>query len=120
MEGGERESLIRNLVSFWEKEGNDGKKSQSVVIGGGVLLVLEVATLLGKSDEIGEDHPTNADVIERVDRTGLDVLSVVVVETPLDGVPEVVHREIGLQLRRHFLHLQSFDLFVRVPHRHFH
>ena len=50
----------------------------------GVLLMLEVATLLGESDEVGEDHATKADVIERIDGIGLDVLGVVAVQTPLD------------------------------------
>ena len=64
----------------------------------GVLLMLEVATFLGESDEVGEDHATKADVIERIDGIGLDVLGVVVVQTPLDRILHVIQAE-------HWLHV---------------
>ena len=47
----------------------------------GMLLVLEVATLVGESDEVREGHASEADMEERLDGAGLDVLVVVVIET---------------------------------------
>ena len=47
----------------------------------GMLLVLEMATLVGESDEVREGHASEADVKERIDGACLDVLVVVVIET---------------------------------------
>lgn len=47
----------------------------------GMLLVLEMATLIGESDEVREGHAIEADMKERIDGAGLDVFVVVVVET---------------------------------------
>lgn len=85
----------------------------------GVLLMLEVATLLRESNEVGEDHATKADVIERIDRTGLDVLGVVVVQTLLDRVLRKVDAQHRLHVLWHLAHLQPSDLAVKLPHRHF-
>ena len=85
----------------------------------GVLLVLEMATFLGKSDKVGEDHATKADMVERVNRAGLDVLGMVVVQTSLHRLLRVVDREHRLHVFGQFLHLHALDFVVDVPPRHF-
>lgn len=72
-----------------------------------VLLVLKVATLLRKSYKVGEDHPTEADVKERIRRASLDVFGVIIVQSPLDGILDEGDRQHRLDLIRHLLHLQS-------------
>lgn len=47
----------------------------------GMLLVLEMATLVRESDEVRESHASEADVEERLDGACLDVFVVVVIET---------------------------------------
>lgn len=47
----------------------------------GVLLVLEMAALVGESDEVREGHASEADMKERIYGASLDVLVVVVIET---------------------------------------
>lgn len=54
-----------------------------------VQLVLEVAALLGESHEVGEGHAAEADMVKGVDGAGEDVLLVVVVQAPVDGVLDV-------------------------------
>lgn len=85
---------------------------------GVVLLMLEVATLLGESDEVREDHAAKADVVERIDRAGLDVLGVVVVQPLLDRVLHKVNGEHRLHVAWHLAHLQPPDLAVELPQRH--
>lgn len=85
----------------------------------GVLLVLEMATFLGKSDKVGEDHPTEADMVERIDRAGLDVLGIVVVQTSLHRLLHVVDRQHRLHVVGQFLHFHPLDLVVEIPPRHF-
>lgn len=84
----------------------------------GVLLVLEMAAFLGKSDEVGEDYATVADMQERVNGASLDVLGMVVIQSFVDRFLDVVDCEHGLDVCREFLHLQASDLVVEVPHRH--
>ncbi|QCE13472.1 Phosphoinositide-binding clathrin adaptor [Vigna unguiculata] len=49
---------------------------ESVVLLGVLLNVLEVAALVGESDEVGEDHAAEADMENGIGRIGLDVLGV--------------------------------------------
>lgn len=85
----------------------------------GVLLVLEMAAFLGESDEVGEDHSAEADMQERINGAGLDVLGMVVIQAFVDGFLDVIDCEHGLDVCREFLQLQAFDLVVEVPHRHY-
>ena len=57
----------------------------------GVLLVLEMAALVGKSDEVRKDHPTKADMVKRVDGVCLNVLGMIIVQTPLNSFLHVIH-----------------------------
>ena len=84
----------------------------------GVLLVLEMAAFLGKSDKIGENHATEADMQERINGASLDVLSIVIIQALVDRFLDVVDCEHGLEVCREFLHLQASDLVVKVPQRH--
>lgn len=56
-----------------------------------MLLVLEMATLVGESDKVGESHTIKADMKERIDGAGLDVFVVVVIETFLHRVLHGLH-----------------------------
>lgn len=47
-----------------------------------LLLMLKMATLMGKRDKVGEDHPSNADMEQRLNRTRLNVL----VDVPIHGL----------------------------------
>ena len=84
-----------------------------------VLLVLEMAALFGQSNEVGEDHATEANMVERVDGTGLDVLSVVVIQASHDGILRILDREQWLHMTGQFLQLEAPNLVVEVPPRHF-
>lgn len=84
----------------------------------GVLLVLEVATLLGKSDEVREDHAAEAHMEKRIDRVGLDVLGVVVVQALLHCLLHVIEGQHRLYVAGQFRHLQPLDLVVESL-RHF-
>ena len=84
----------------------------------GVLGVLEVAALLGKSDEVGEDHASEADMEERIDGAGLDVLGVVVVQASLHSLLGIIDGQHRLNVVGQFLHPQPLDLVVESPHRH--
>ncbi|KAL0441263.1 UNVERIFIED_CONTAM: hypothetical protein Sradi_0065200 [Sesamum radiatum] len=88
-------------------------------MGAVLLLMLEVSALLWQGNEVGEDHPTKADVIKRVNGAGLDVLGMVIIQTTLDAVLEVIDGEHGLKVGRQFLHLHALYLVVEGPHRHF-
>ena len=85
----------------------------------GVLLVGKMATLLGKGDKVREDHTAEADMVERLNGVGLDVLGVVAVETLSNGVLDVAHRKHRLHLVRNLLDLHPPQLVEEVPHRHF-
>lgn len=85
---------------------------------GGVLLVLEVAALLGEGDEVGEDHPSDADVEEGLDGACLDVLLDVAIHRFIRRLLDVGPRESRLQMRWELADLQSLDLVVERPHRH--
>lgn len=84
-----------------------------------VLLVFEVATLFGQGNEVGEDHSTKADMVDRVDGARLDVLCVVIVHGLADRLLYVVDRKHRLNVGRQILHLHPLYLVVEVPHRHF-
>ena len=72
-----------------------------------VLQVVKVATLLRESDEVGENHSTQADVIKRLDGTDLDAFVVVIVHSPFDRILHVLHAQHRFRLRRHVLQLHS-------------
>lgn len=78
----------------------------------------EVAALLGEGDEVGEDHPSEAYVVEGIDGARLDVLVMVLVETLRDRLLQVVQRHHRLQVPRQLPHLQPLDLVEEAPHRH--
>lgn len=83
-----------------------------------VLLMLEMAALLGESDEVGEKHAAEADVIERLNGVSVDVLGVVVIQSPLHRTLDVIDGHHRLQKRRHFLQFHPLYLVVESPHRH--
>lgn len=93
-------------------------KGESVVRFGGVLLVFEVAALVGESDEVGEDHAAVTDMEDRLGWAGLDVLLAVVVETSLDGTLYVVERQHRLHVLWQLRHLLPLYLVVEPPQRH--
>lgn len=84
-----------------------------------LLLVLKVATLLRKSDQVREDHTAKTDVIEGFSRASLDVLSMIVVQSPLEGVLKVINSQHRLELGRNLLHLHSPQFVEQIPHRHY-
>ena len=92
-------------------------KSKAMFLG--MLLVPEVATIFGQREEIGEDHIIEADMVERVNRAGLNVLCVVVMYASLHSILRVLYRKQWLDVVRQFLHLQALDLIVEVSPRHF-
>lgn len=83
-----------------------------------MLLVSEMATLVGKSDEVREDHPSIKDMKKRLNRICFDVLFAVVVQPSLDGVLEVSEGEHRFDVSRDLGHLLSPDLVVKSPQRH--
>ncbi|KAF4393849.1 hypothetical protein F8388_018340 [Cannabis sativa] len=85
----------------------------------GVLLVLEMAALFGQSDEVGEDHSTEADMVERIDGTGLNVLSVVVIQASHYSILRTRDRDHWLHVIGQFLQLQAPNLVEEVSPRHF-
>lgn len=84
----------------------------------GVLQVLKVTAFLGERDEVGEDHPSEANMVKRINGIGLNVLSVIVVQSSLKSILHVADGEHRLQMLGQLLHLQTLDLVVEVPHRH--
>ena len=60
------------------------KKSVAASMFLGVLQMLEVTAFLGESDEVGEDHASDANMINGFKGAGLDVLGVVVVQSSLN------------------------------------
>lgn len=78
-----------------------------------------MAALLGESDEVREDHAAKTDMVERLDRAGLDVLRMVVVQSSLDRFLHVIEREHRLQVARKLLYLHPLDLIVELTHCHF-
>ena len=57
-----------------------------------VLEVLVVAALLGKINEVGQNHAAEANMVEWIRRTGFDVLGVVVIQSAVKGVLDVIER----------------------------
>ena len=55
----------------------------------GVLLVGKMAALLRESNEVREDHTAKADMVERLNGVGHDVLGMVVVDTLSNSVLDV-------------------------------
>jgi len=88
------------------------------VASGVLLLVLEVAALLGKGDEVGEDHPADADVEEGLDGAGLNVLFDVAIDGLIRRLLDVAPGELGLEVARQLADLQPLDLVVESSHRH--
>lgn len=113
-----RSNLVKNQyrieLNTSTLEDRNGNRSMAL----GMLLMLEMAALLGESDEVGEKHAAEADVIERLDGVSLDVLCVVVIQSPLHRTLDVIHGHHRLQVFRHFLHFHPLNLVVESPHRH--
>lgn len=86
--------------------------------GGGGLLVLEVAALVGEGDEVGEDHAADADVEEGLDGARLDVLLDVAVHGLVRALLDVIPREPRLQVPGELPHLHPLDLVVERAQRH--
>lgn len=84
----------------------------------GVLLVFKVATLFGKGDEVGESHASEADVVDGINGAGLDVLGMVIIQSPLHSTLRVTHGEHRLEVSPHLFHSHALDLVVKVSHRH--
>ena len=85
---------------------------------GGVLLVLGVAALLGEGDEVGEDHATEVDMVERLDGACLDVLLDVAINRLVRALLVVIPLQLGLQVRGKLPHLHPLDLVVERSQRH--
>lgn len=83
-----------------------------------LLLMCEVAALLRQVNEVGEDHPTEADVVERGNGIGFDVFVVIIIEATLDGVLHITDGEVWLQVGGQFRHLHSLDPVVEIPQSH--
>jgi len=84
----------------------------------GMLLVLKVAAFLRECNQVGKDHSTIADMEERLNGAGLNVLGMVVVQPSLKCILQIVGGKHRLHMFRHLLHLQALDLAVEFPHRH--
>lgn len=84
----------------------------------GMLLVFKVSTLFGKRDEVGEGHPTKADMVERINGAGLNVLGMVIIQASADSFLQVIDGEHWFEMRRQIFHFQTFDLVVEILHRH--
>lgn len=89
-----------------------------MVASGVLLLVLEVAALMREGDEVGEDHPTYADVEEGLDGASLDVLLDVAVDGLIGSLLHVVPFQLGLQVSRELANPEALDLVVESSHRH--
>ena len=84
----------------------------------GMLLVLKVAAFLRECNQVGKDHSTIADMEERLNGAGLNVLGMVVVQPSLKCILQIVGGKHWLHMLRHLLHLQALDLTIEFPHRH--
>ena len=85
----------------------------------GVLLgVLEVAALVGESNEVGEDHAAVADMEDGIGGAGFNVLGMVIIEASLNRLLDVVQRQHRLHVLRNLAHPLPLDLVVESPHRH--
>lgn len=85
---------------------------------GVLLLVLEVAALLGEGDEVREDHAADADVEKGLDGAGLDVLLNVAVHGLVGRLLDVLPRKLRLQIAREIPHPHPLDLVIQRSHRH--
>jgi nucleotide-binding universal stress UspA family protein len=83
-----------------------------------LLEVGEVGALPGQIDEVGEDHPSDADVVERVRRARVDVLLDVAVDGLVGALLDVVPGQARLQVSRHVADLHAPDLVVQGTQRH--
>lgn len=83
-----------------------------------LLEVGEVGALPGQIDEVGEDHPSEADVEERVRRARVDVLLDVAVDGLIGALLDVVPGQARLQVSRHLADLHAPDLVVQGTQRH--
>jgi hypothetical protein len=83
-----------------------------------LLAVGEMGALPGQRDEVGEGHPAEADVEERVRLARLDVLLDVAVDGLVSALLDVLPGEPRLQVRRHLADLHAPDLVVQGSQRH--
>lgn len=83
-----------------------------------MLLVLKVASFLRECKQVGEDQPTKTDMVKWVDGVGLDVLSMIGVQSSMYCTLQIVDGEHRLHMVRQFLNFQSLDLIVEVPQCH--
>lgn len=58
-------------------------------------------------------------MVQRFNGAGLYVLGLIVVQSSLNSLLDVVDGHHRLQMAGQLLHLQTLDLVVEVPHRHF-
>lgn len=77
-----------------------------------------MGALPGQVDEVGEGHPAEADVEDRVRGAGLDVLFDVAVDRLVGALLDVAPGEARLEVRRHLAHLHRADLVVQGTQRH--
>ena len=84
----------------------------------GMLLMLKVAAFLRECNQVGKDQSTIADMEERLNGAGLNVLGMVVVQPSLKCILQIIGGKHWLHMFRHLLHLQALDLAVEFPHRH--
>lgn len=57
-----------------------------------MLFVLEVASLFWEGNEVGENHASKADMEQRVNGTGFDVFSMVIIQSLFDSILRVIDR----------------------------
>lgn len=73
---------------------------------------------MGEGDEVGEDHASKANMIERLDGVGFYVLGAIVIQSSLNSLLDVVDGQHWLHMLGQILHPHTFDLMVEVSHRH--
>lgn len=85
-----------------------------------LLLVFEVATLLGEGNKVGEDHAADAYVEEGLHGASLDVLLNIAIHHLIGHLLDVLPCEFQLQASQKIQHLHALDLIVECPHLHGH
>ena len=97
-----------------------GDRNVLVVFGSGgmLLLVFKVAALVRQRNQVGEDHPTEADMEERIGGQCFDVLLNVAVDRLVGCLLDVLPRKLRLQIIGHIPYLQPLVLVEESPQCH--
>lgn len=84
----------------------------------GVFLMLKMPTLLRKSNKIRKDHTPKTNMINRINRTGLNVLSMIRIQSTFNRAFKIIKCKHGLHVSRKVFNFQPFDLLVEILHCH--